>query len=154
MKTISEINFSQHYPHIMEVVDGKKVLLLGPNKNVKLPVNHMIGSKNWGAFKIINGKSKVDKKICDNRIMGMFPYKNTNFDKLPFVMTLKKSKIQLLNMKKNKRFTLFKRHSHQRMIMEDLDSQTSLRKYEVYYIDNINDNSKVGGYLSKLTFTK
>ena len=47
----------------MEVVDDKKILLLGPNKNVKLPVNQMIGSKHWGAFKIINGSSKVDKKV-------------------------------------------------------------------------------------------
>lgn len=96
----------------MEVVDNNKILLLGPSKNVKLPVNQMIGSKNWGSFKIINANSKVDKKIADPRIMGMFPIKRASFEKFPFVMTLKKNKIELLNMKKNRKYKLFDRHPH------------------------------------------
>ena len=86
--------------------------------------------------------------------MGMYPFKNTTFDKLPFVMTLKKKKIQLLNMKKNKKYNLFLRHPNQRLIMEDLDSVVKVRKYDVLYIDNIDDNSTRGAYLNKITFTR
>lgn len=38
--------------------------------------------------------------------------------------------------------------------MEDLDCISRVRKFEVLYIDNINDNEISGAYVNKITYTK
>lgn len=38
--------------------------------------------------------------------------------------------------------------------MEDLDCKIFTNKYEVFYIDNVNEGSKAGAYLNKITFTQ
>ena len=69
-------------------------------------------SNSWGALKIINNKQKIESKLKDTKLMGLVPFKERNYDKIPFLLGLNRNEVIVLDVKRNKKYKLFERHDH------------------------------------------